>query len=129
MDAATQIWMVMKKSTNLKLKTWFLAWKECENSHTLTTTAMGSKNSQKEVNSQIDLQKSVPGPQRSLLYRLLVLFEVKCKTHTQQQRPQFKTYLRLVNLTENAAQHTFKAPCCCFDNAPNTDLLFFEQSK
>ena len=29
------------------------------------------------------------------------------------------------NLTENAAQHTFKAPCCCFENAPNTDLVFF----
>ena len=32
------------------------------------------------------------------------------------------------DLTENDAQHTFKAPCCCFANAPNTDLLFFEQS-
>ena len=31
-------------------------------------------------------------------------------------------------LTENDAQHTFKAPCCCFENAPNTDLLFFRQS-
>ena len=29
---------------------------------------------------------------------------------------------------ENAAQHTFMAPCCCFENAPNTDLLFFRQS-
>ena len=36
--------------------------------------------------------------------------------------------LRLFNLTENDGQHTFKAPCCCFENAPNTDLLFFEQS-
>ena len=31
-------------------------------------------------------------------------------------------------LTENDTQHTFKAPCCSFENAPNTDLLFFEQS-
>ena len=31
-------------------------------------------------------------------------------------------------LTENDAKHTFKAPCCCFENAPNTDLLFFRQS-
>ena len=30
--------------------------------------------------------------------------------------------------TENDAQHTFKAPCCCFENALNTDLLSFEQS-
>ena len=31
-------------------------------------------------------------------------------------------------LAENYAQHTFKAPCCCFENVPNTDLLFFAQS-
>ena len=67
-------------------------------------------------------------PQRSLRYRFLVLVEVKCKTHTQQQRTQLKTYLRLVNLTENAPQHTFKAPCCGFEDAPSTDLLFFRQS-
>ena len=67
-------------------------------------------------------------PQRSLLYRFLVLDEDKYETHTQQQRTQLKTQLRLVNLTENAEQHTFKAPCCCFESAPNTDLLFFRQS-
>ena len=33
-----------------------------------------------------------------------------------------------VNLTENAEQHTFKASCCCFENTPNTDLLFIRQS-
>ena len=38
------------------------------------------------------------------------------------------TRIHQVHLTENDAQHTFKAPCCCFENAPNTDLLFFEQS-
>ena len=36
--------------------------------------------------------------------------------------------LRLINLTENAERHAFRAPCCCFEYAPNTDLLFFEQS-
>ena len=25
-------------------------------------------------------------------------------------------------LTENAQSDTFKAPCCCFENAPNTAL-------
>ena len=54
------------KITQLELKTWFLAWKECENSHTLTTTTTGSKNSQKEVNNQIDNQNqcsvSAKGP-------------------------------------------------------------------
>ena len=24
-------------------------------------------------------------------------------------------------ITENSEQHTFKAPCCCFENAPNID--------
>ena len=58
--------------------------------------------------------------QQSLLYRFLVSVEIKCKTHIQQQRTQLKTCLGLVNLTEKDAQHTYKAPCCCFD------LLFFE---
>ena len=43
------------------------------------------KNSQKGVNSQVDYQNhNTLGPQWFLLYRLLVLDEVKCKTHTQQ---------------------------------------------
>ena len=28
----------------------------------------------------------------------------------------------LVRLTENAQMDTFKAPCCCFENVPNTAL-------
>ena len=40
--------------------------------------------------------------------------------------PQLKK-LRLVNLTEIGLRHTFKAPCCYFENAPNTYSLFFEQ--
>ena len=111
MDAATQIWFVMKQSTNLKLKTWFLALKECESSHTIITTTTGSKNSQKDANNQTDNQNSVLCPQRSLLYRFLVLDEVKRKTHSatisvddnqlkccSYQQAQLKQ-LRLVNLT------------------------------
>ena len=30
MDATTQIWIVIKQSTNLELKNCFLAWNECE---------------------------------------------------------------------------------------------------
>ena len=62
-----------------------LGLKEYRNSHTLTTTTTGSKNSQKEVYNQTDNQNSVLCPQRLPLYWFLVLFEVKCKTHTQQQ--------------------------------------------
>ena len=39
-----------------------LGLEESDNSHTLTTTTTGSKNSQEEVNSQIDLQNSVLCP-------------------------------------------------------------------
>ena len=30
--------------------------------------------------------------------------------------------IETVNLPENAQSDTFKAPCCCFENAPNTAL-------
>ena len=43
------------------------------------------------------------------------------------QQAQLKQ-LRLVNLTEHATQHTFKAPRCCFEKALSIDLLIFEQS-
>ena len=61
-------------------------------------------------------------PERSLLYRLKDSIEVKYKTHTLQQTLRWKTDLRLVNLTENAQSDTFKAPCCCFENAHYTAL-------
>ena len=61
-----------------------LGLKECESSLTLTTTTTGSKNSQKVYN-QTDNQNRVLCPKRLPLYWFLLLFEVKCKTHTQQQ--------------------------------------------
>ena len=80
----------------------FLAWNECGNSHTLTTTTTGSKNSQKEANIQTSNQNSVLCPHRSLLYRFFVLDEVKCKTHTQQSTSS-TLEAETVNLTKNAA--------------------------
>ena len=65
--------------------------------------------------------------QRSPLYRFLVLDEVKCKTHAQQHNS-VEQSPETVNLTENDVQHTFQAPCCCFENALTKDLLLFEQS-
>ena len=80
-----KIWIAMKLSTNLELNDPGLSGNECERAHTLTTTTTGSKNSQKEANNQTDYQShNALSPQRSLLCRLLVLDEVKCKTHTQQ---------------------------------------------
>ena len=52
----TQIWIVMKQSTNLELNEPLLEWNGCERTHTLTTTTTGSKCSQKEANNQTDYQ-------------------------------------------------------------------------
>ena len=54
----TQIWIVMKQSTNLELNEPFVCGNECERTHTLTTTPTGSKNSQKEANNQTSNQNS-----------------------------------------------------------------------
>ena len=60
---STQIWIVIKQSTNLELNEPLLVLNECENTHTLTTTTTGSKCSQKEANNQTDYQShNVLGP-------------------------------------------------------------------
>ena len=66
MDAATQFWVVIKN--NFGVEDLGFGLEECEISHTLTTTATGSKISQKEVNNQIDNknQCSVPPKDPSL---------------------------------------------------------------
>ena len=71
MDDATQMWFMNKQATNLKLKIQFWDRNECENIHTLTTTTTGSKTSQKEVNSQIDLQNSVLGAPKVVSLQVL----------------------------------------------------------
>ena len=50
-----------------------LGRKECENSHTLTTTTTGSKNSQKEVYNQTDNQNSVLCPLKVASLQVLCL--------------------------------------------------------
>ena len=60
-------------------------------------------------------------PKRSLPYRFLVFDEVKCKTHTQQSTSSSES-LRLLILQKMLQKDTFKAPCCCFENVPNTAL-------
>ena len=92
--------------------------------HTLTTTITGSKCTQKN-------------PTIRLTYRVTMLcMPPKCpfftaswtrlksspRLHTQQHTLTWKHGLRLVNQTENAQSYTFKAPCCCFENAPYTAL-------
>ena len=62
MDAATQMLVCDQNSPQFGVEDLVVGLEECENSQTFTTTSTGSKNSQKEVNSQIDLQNSVLGP-------------------------------------------------------------------
>ena len=59
---STQIWIVIKQSTNLELNEQSLGGNECERTHTLTTTTTSSKNSQKEANNQTSNQNSVLCP-------------------------------------------------------------------
>ena len=81
-DAATQSLDCDETITQFGVESLVLGLKECENSHTLATTF---KNSQKEPNNLTDNQSSVLCPQRSLLFRFLLLDEVKYKPHSQQQ--------------------------------------------
>ena len=84
MDATTQIWIVMKQSTNLELNEPLLILNECENSHTHTQQQPQAPNTHKKPTIRLTTRvKVLWAPQKSLLYRLLVLDEVKCKTHTQ----------------------------------------------
>ena len=76
-------------------------------SHTLTTTTTGTKNSQKEANNQTSNQNSVLCPQMFLPYRFLVLDEHKCKTQTQQSKRSSESP-ETVNLTENAPKGRFQ---------------------
>ena len=102
MDAVTQMWFMNRQSTNLKLKTWFLAGKKVKTLTHSQQPPQAPKTHKKKSTVSLTYRTVIWVPQRSLLYRFLVLDEVKCKTHTQQQRTQLKTHLRLVNLTENA---------------------------
>ena len=61
-------------------------------------------------------------PQRSLLYRLLVLDEVMCNTHTQQSTSSTQKRLRLVSQIENAQRHFKGSLFGCFEYVPYTAL-------
>ena len=61
-----------------------LGLEECENSHTLTTTTTGSKNSQKEVNNQIENQNQCSVPPKDSFFTGSWSC-LKSSAHTQQQ--------------------------------------------
>ena len=62
MDDATQNLVCNETINQFEVEDLVLGLEECENSHTLTTTTTGSKNSQKEDNNQTDNQNSVLCP-------------------------------------------------------------------
>ena len=89
---STQIWIDMKQSTNLELNEALFGFEVGMNVKELTHSQYQPQdpNAHKKKPT-IRLTTRVTmlwAPQRSLLYRLLVLDEVKCKTHTQEQRTQ-----------------------------------------
>ena len=81
-----------------------------------------------KAHSQIDLENSVLGtPKVSCLQVLGLGWNQVQDTHSATE-DSVENLPETLNLTENAVKHTFKTPCSCFENAPNTDLLFFRQS-
>ena len=50
--------------------------------------------------------------------------DMSCETYLHVHQPNYYNgiYMQCNILTENAQSDTFKAPCCCFENVPNTAL-------
>ena len=80
----TQIWIVMKQSTNLELNEPIVELNECEMLTHSQQQSQAPKTHKKKPTIRQAIRTVFCAPQRSLPYRFLVLDEVKCKTHTQQ---------------------------------------------
>ena len=84
----TQIWIVMKQSANLELNepVFGVEMNVKELTHSQQQQPQAPNAHKKKPTIRLTTRVTMLwAPQRSLLYRLLVLDEVKCKTHTQQQ--------------------------------------------
>ena len=104
----TQIWIVMKQSTNLKLNEPIVEWNECEMLTHSQQQSQAPKTHKKESTVRLTTRITMLWvPQRSLLYRLKDSIEVKCKKHTQQSTNSTKE-AETVNLTGHVAKDTFK---------------------
>ena len=104
----TQIWIVMKQSTNLELNEPIMEWNECEMLTHSQQQSQAPKTHKKESTVRLTTRITMLwAPQRSLLYRLKDSIEVKCKKHTQQSTNSTKE-AETVNLTENVAKDTSK---------------------
>ena len=81
----TQIWIVMKQSTNLEIYEPMLEWNECEMLTHSQQQSQAPKTHKKESAVRLTTRITVLWAlQRYLLYRLKDSIEVKCKKHTQQ---------------------------------------------
>ena len=82
---STQIWIVIKQSTNLELNELSLGGNEYEELRNSQQQAQAPNTRKKKPTIRLTTRVTMLwAPQRSLLYRLFVSVEVKCKTHTQQ---------------------------------------------
>ena len=82
-----KIWIVIKQSTNLELNepTDEVVMNVKRLTHSQQQPQVPKTHKKKPTMRLTTRVTMLWAPQRSLLYRLLVLDEVKCKTHTQQQ--------------------------------------------
>ena len=81
----TQIWIVIKQSTNLELNDHCLVGMNVkELTHSQQQPQAPNAYKKKPAIRLTSRVKMLWAPQRSLLYRLLDLIEVKCNTQTQQ---------------------------------------------
>ena len=107
MDAATQSLDCDQNSPNFELKTWFLAWK---NVKTLTHShqqPQGPKAPKKKSTIRLTYRAVFCVLQWSLFTGSSSWMKSSAQ-HTLSNKAQLKNLLRLANLTENDAQHTFK---------------------
>ena len=112
----TQIWIVMKQSTNFKLNEPIdeVVMNVKELTHSQQQPQVPKTHKKKPTIRQA-IRTVFCALQRSLPYRFLVLDEVKCKKHTQQSQPK---EAETVNLTENVAKDTSKGSLVdCQENA------------
>ena len=100
---STQIWIVMKQSTNLELNEQSLGVNECEELTHSQQQPQAPKTHKKESTVKLTTRITmVWTPQRSLLYRLKDSIEVKCKVTHSATNSQLKKSPETVNLTEIA---------------------------
>ena len=89
---STQIWIVIKQSTNLELNEHSLGGNECEElKHSQQQPQAPNAHKKKPTIRLTARVRLLWAPQTSLLCRLLVSVEVKSKTHTQQSTSSSQT--------------------------------------